>query len=286
MIHSTKQKALILLGLVMLITMIIAASLPQLKLQPGMPLPKFENSQAVLVPIKEEPIVAVSVSDLVKMIFSLILAGSILFAIYKLIRGADWKNLGSYLQPILVIFLIAANIIFLILLLPKTQSALSMELPLPTDAPLITSPLGPIPAVLFWLVGIALLMSILLGVWIFTSSSRRGTTIDLVGLEAENALQALKIGLDLKNVIVKCYRQMSLVLEKEQGIERKDTMTTREFEKLLENAGVPHDPIHQLTQLFESVRYGNWQPNLIDEQKAVRCLEAILLFSHETRSTH
>jgi hypothetical protein len=63
-------------------------------------------------------------------------------------------------------------------------------------------------------------------------------------------------------------------------------MTTREFENLLEIAGVPHNPIHQLTQLFEAVRYGNWQPNPIDEQKAIHCLEAIMLFSRETKYTH
>ena len=90
-------------------------------------------------------------------------------------------------------------------------------------------------------------------------------------------------GLDLKDVIVKCYRQMSLALEKEQGIERKDFMTTREFENLLEAAGIPHDPIHQLTQLFEAVRYGNWQPNPMDEQKAIHCLQAIMLYSREPK---
>jgi hypothetical protein len=44
-------------------------------------------------------------------------------------------------------------------------------------------------------------------------------------------------------------------------------MTTGEFENLLETAGLPHDPIHQLTQLFDAVRYGNWKPNPADEQK-------------------
>ena len=164
---------------------------------------------------------------------------------------------------------------------------LPMELPLPTAVPQVTSPLGPVPAVLFWLVGIGLLVSsILLGIWIFAPSARYETTIDLVGLEAEKAWQALKTGLDLKDVIIKCYRQMSLALEKEQGIERKDLMTTREFENLLEAAGVPHDPIHQLTQLFEAVRYGNWQPNPMDEQKAIHCLEAIMLYSRETKTKH
>ncbi len=73
------------------------------------------------------------------------------------------------------------------------------------------------------------------------------------------------------------------MLEKEQGIERKDFMTTGEFEVLLETAGAPHDPVHQLTQLFEAVRYGNWQPNPMDDQKAIQALEAIMLFSQEAK---
>jgi hypothetical protein len=276
-----------LLGLVMLVTVMIAASLPQLELQPGMPLPEMENSQMVLAPIEEEPMVVISINKFAITLLILILAGSTLYVFYKLIRGGDWRNLGSYIQPIIVVSIIAGAIIFVILLLPKSQDTLSMELPLPTETPLVTSPLGPVPALLFWLVGIGLLVSsILLGIWIFTPSSRRETTIDLVGLEAEKALQSLKTGLDLKDVIVKCYRQMSMVLEKEQGIERKDSMTTREFESLLEAASVPHDPIHQLTQLFEAVRYGNWQPNPINEQKAIQCLESIMLFSRETKNTH
>ena len=74
----------------------------------------------------------------------------------------------SFIQPIIVILLIAGSIIFLIMLLPKTEDTLPMELPLPTAIPPVTSPLGPVPAVLFWLVGIGLLVSsILLGIWIF-----------------------------------------------------------------------------------------------------------------------
>jgi len=288
MTYSTKLKALILLGLVTLITVIIAASLPQLELQPGMPLPSVENSQVVIAPIEEEPLVAISVNEFVKILLALALAGSMLYVIYRMIKGVGWRGLGSYIQPIMIVSLIACIIIFLIMLLPRTQGdALPMELPLPTNAPRVTSPLGPTPVLLFWLVGIGLLVSgILLGIWIFVPSSRQETTIDLVGLEAENALQSLKTGLGLKDVIVKCYRQMSLALEKEQGIERKDSMTTREFENLLEAAGVPHDPIHQLTQLFEAVRYGNWQPNPMDERKAIHCLEAIMLFSRETMNIH
>jgi hypothetical protein len=285
MTGSTKHNALILLGLVMIITVIIAASLPQLELQPGMPVPRLENSQVVLAPTEEEPLVAISINEFFKVLFVLALAGSILYVIYRMIRGVGWVNVRYFLQLIMVISMIAGSIIFLIMLLPKTQSALPMEMPVPTYTPLVTSPLGPVPAVLLWLVGIGLLVSsILLGIWIF-APSRRAKTIALVGLEAEKARQALMAGLDLKEVIVKCYQQMSLALEQEQGIAREDFMTTREFENLLEAAGLPHDPIHQLTQLFEAVRYGKWQPHLLDEQKAINCLEAIMFYSRETKKT-
>jgi Domain of unknown function (DUF4129) len=285
--YGTKRKTLMLLGLVMLVTVIIAASLPQLDLKPGMPLPRLENGQVVLAPIEEEPSVTISVNEFFKVLFALVLAGSMLYLIYKMILGVRWMDLGSFIQPVMVVSLIAGITIFLIMLLPKAQSDLPMELPLPITTPPVTSPLGTVPVALFWLVGIGLFVSsILLGIWIFTPSSRQETTIDLLGLEAENALQSLRTGLDLQDVIIKCYRQMSLALEKEQGIERKDSMTTREFENLLETAGVPHDPIHQLTQLFEAVRYGHWQPNSADEQKAINCLEAIMLFSREKRNNH
>jgi hypothetical protein len=116
-------------------------------------------------------------------------------------------------------------------LLPKSGDLVPMELPVQTVTPLVTSPLGPVPPLLIWLVGIGLLVTgSLIGFWLYTSDSKRTTTMDVVGLEAEKARLALMTGLDLKDVIVKCYRQMSLALEKEQGLEREDFMTTGEFE--------------------------------------------------------
>jgi hypothetical protein len=287
MTYNARRRTLILLGLIMILTVMIAASLPQLELQHGMPLPRLENNdQVVLAPAEKGPFIAISISEFIKVIFALGLAGTILYLIYRMIRGTRWKKLRPYIQPFLAIILIIGSILFLIMLMPKTYGVLSKEMPLPTSTPPVTSPLGPIPIMLIWLVGIGLLLSsILLGIWIFAPSFKRETAIDLVGLEAEKAWQALVTGLDLKDVIVKCYRQMSLAFEQEQGIERKDFMTTREFEYLLETAGVPHDPIHQLTRLFEAVRYGNWQPNPIDEQKAIQCLQDIMLYCREPRKT-
>lgn len=287
MTGRVKQQTLIWLGLVMIITAIIAASLPQLEFRPGMPLPRLENDQVVVAPVEAEPIEFISVNKFALVFFVILVAGSTLYVIYKLLRGADWKSLPAFLGPMLVIGLIVGGLVFLILWLSKSESSMVMELSLPTPEPLVTGPLGPVPPLLLWLVGLGLLATtILIGVWLFTSSRRQATIIDLVGLEAEKAWQKLKTGLDLKDVIIKCYRQMSLTLAEEQGLEREDFMTTREFENLLEAAGVPHAPIHQLTQLFEAVRYGNWQPNPVDEQKAIHCLEAIVLYSRAAKEAN
>jgi hypothetical protein len=287
MTGSTRRKTLILLGLVMIIMMIIAASLPRLELQPGMPLPRLENNQVVIVPVEAGPLVSISANKFLGVFFALLLAGSMLYVFYRLLRGADWKSIAGFILRMVVISSITIGFVYLIMLLPSSGSSISMELPVTTTEPPVTAPLGSTPPTLFWLVGIGLLViAVLVGVWILTSSSRRAMTIDLVGSEAEKAWQALLNGLDLKDVIIKCYRQMSLALEKEQGIKRKDFMTTGEFEILLESAGIPHDPIHQLTRLFEAVRYGNWQPNPVDEQKAIQCLEAIMLHSRAARGTN
>jgi len=286
MTGSVKRNTLILLGLVVIITIIIAASLPQLELQPGMPLPKLENNQVVIPPAEAGLFEAISVDEFIIAFFLLFGAGSMLFMIYKLLRGAEWKDVVAFIWPMLVIGLFLGVFVFLIMLLPQSESSRVMELPAPTPEPPVTSPLGPVPPLLLWLVGIGLLVTgILIAIWIFGSPASRPTTIDIVGLEAEKAWQELRSGLDLKDVIIKCYRHMSLALEKEQGIEREESMTAREFENLLQAAGVPYDPVRQLTQLFEAARYGNWQPNSIDEQKAIQCLEAIVLYTRQAKET-
>jgi hypothetical protein len=287
MTGSQKRRTLILLGLVVIMSMLIAASLSQLELKPGQPLPRLENSQVVTTQGETRPAMSISVNKFFLIVFGLACVGLAVYMLINLLRGLGRKELVAMIQPFLLVVLMLGSMIIVILLMPRTQSAVVAELPMPTPEPPVTSPLGAVPPLLLWLVGIGLLvLSLLAGAWIFLSGRRQERPIDLVGLEAEKAWQALKTGLDLKDVIISCYRQMSLALEQEQGLERKDFMTTGEFENLLQAAGVPHDPIHQLTRLFDAVRYGDWQPNPSDEQKAIESLEAIIAYSHAARSEH
>jgi len=287
MTGSARRNSLILLIVVAMITMIIAASLPQLELQPGMPLPKLEDNRVVIEPDEAGSSGIIPVDEFILIFVLLLAAGSILYALFKALRGANWKDITTFIWQMLVILLIISGFLFLITMLPGSRGSIAMEQPLPTRMPPVSSPLGPVPPALLWLVGMGLLaVVILMGIWISGSSSSRATTIDLVGLEAEKAWRELKIGVGLKGVIIKCYRQMSLALAKEQGIEREESMTTGEFENLLEAAGIPRDPVHQLTRLFEAVRYGNWQPGSFDEQDAIHCLEAIIAYSRGAKKAN
>ena len=261
----------------MLITMAIAASLPQLELQPGMPLPELNHGQVVAAPAAEEPpFPVISINQFAVILAILLFTGAILYWTYQLLRGATWKSASASLRSILIFAAILIGFLFMFMLLPRSSGNLPAELPPPTPEPVITSPLGSVPSPLLWLIGIGLFgISLLVGVWIFTSS-RPARPIDLVGLEAEKAWRAISTGSDLKDVIITCYREMSLALKKGRGIEREASMTTREFETSLEAAGIPHEPIHQLTRLFDAVRYGDWQPGPAEKQKAIQCLEAIM----------
>jgi hypothetical protein len=287
MTGSTRRTALLLVTVIMLITMMIAASLPRLDLQPGMPLPRVSDGQVVAAAAAAEtPFPVISINKFAVVLAILLFTGAVLYWTFQLLRGTTWKAISESLRYVLIAGAILFGAFFLILLVPPSSGDLPAELPPPTPAPVLTSPLGSVPTPLLWLVGIGLFgISVFVGVWIFTSS-RPARPMDLVGLEAEKAWRALSTGSDLKDVIITCYREMSLVLKDGRGIEREASMTTGEFETALEAAGMPHEPIHQLTRLFDAVRYGNWQPGPAEKQTAIECLEAIMFYSHNVSGTN
>jgi hypothetical protein len=284
MTGNAKRKALIFLGLVILSTMVVAVSLPPLELQPGMPLPSVERGQVVVEVPEEGRLASISAIRFILVLIGIVLTGTTLYAAYQLLRGVDWKLITDFLRSVLIISTVIGCLVFLVMLFPDSTSTVPpVEIPLSTPKPLVTSPVGTVPPSLLWVAGVILLaISVAVLMWVFTPS-QPARPIDLVGVEAEKARQALIAGAGLKDVIVQCYIQMSRALKQEKGIERKDFMTTREFETLLESAGIPHAPLHELTRLFDAVRYGNWQPNATDEQKAMECLEAIMLHSRDIK---
>jgi hypothetical protein len=104
---------------------------------------------------------------------------------------------------------------------------------------------------------------------------RRRSVLEEISLIAGEAAQEIKSGMDIRNVILRCYREMSVFLSERSEVKLEEAMTAREFEKRLQEAGVHDEHVHRLTRLFEWVRYGGHEASKREEQEAIRCFEAI-----------
>jgi hypothetical protein len=93
---------------------------------------------------------------------------------------------------------------------------------------------------------------------------------------ARTALKELSAGRDWDDTVIRCYVRMSEALDKERGLHRQQAMTPQEFASRLEQAGLPSEPVHRLTNLFEKARYGGRKSSREDVNEAVACLTAIL----------
>jgi hypothetical protein len=123
---------------------------------------------------------------------------------------------------------------------------------------------------------ITILLSLTWGVWRFVSGLKSdGRPLDKLAQEAQDALNRLQAGANLKDTIMRCYAEMSHTLSAERNLHRQAGMTPREFEDYLAQSGLRSDHIHRLTRLFESARYSNKTASPQQEEEAIACLSAI-----------
>jgi len=132
----------------------------------------------------------------------------------------------------------------------------------------------------WWLAGtitltlLALLLGLAWFLWQHRPQGQAGP-VERVVQEAQHAVEQIRRGSDLKDTIMRCYHEMTLVLNEQWGIQRQTAMTPREFELHLGQIGLNDEHIRQLTRLFERVRYGAITPGEHEEREAVACLTAI-----------
>ncbi|RME53086.1 MAG: DUF4129 domain-containing protein [Caldilineae bacterium] len=145
----------------------------------------------------------------------------------------------------------------------------------PEPPPFVTDP----PSWLFWAFNIALILVVAgIGwfIWARLRAREEDDTQDRIVQEAEEALAALEAGGDVRDVVLRCYVQMSQVLRESRHVERRKAMTPREFEQYLAAAGLRDEHIQRLTRLFESVRYGGKPSTGAAALEANDCLRAIV----------
>jgi len=277
MTEDLKRKTLIFIALAAILLIVLAGALPRLELQLGVPLPANDVKSGPGTP-DALPQVSISINTFFKAVLGVILLLVLLFCFYKALRGAHWKEL---LVPILTIMVGTLVILGLLALLANVNVSIIPDQPeiLPTALPIPRAPAGPLPLDFTWLAGIALALGVIgVGLWLALRRKEAPRAMAALQFEAERALQDILAGLDLRGVIIQCYQQMSQALQQERGIELEETMTAREFERLLDTRGFPPGPVHQLTRLFENARYGSHPPAPGDEKSALDCLEQIVAF--------
>lgn len=98
-----------------------------------------------------------------------------------------------------------------------------------------------------------------------------------IAAEAEQAAQAIESGAEVQDVVLRTYYRMEKILAEERSLARPLAMTPSEFAEALGKNGLPQGAIQDLTRLFETVRYGGAQPDPDMQQRAVKALRAITL---------
>jgi len=280
MTDELKRKVLIFTALAAILLVLLAGALPGLKLQPGVPLPTVPTGPAATPP-ETIPLVSITITTFLKVALAVVLAAAFIVAIYKLLRGSHWKELVRPLLTTIIGSLVVIGILSLLLKLNVNTKPNAPEI-LPTEMPAPRVDVA-VPQMDFtWLAVIALALGVIgFGAWLALHRRQPPPAMIALQLEAERALQDILTGSDVRSVIIQCYLQMSRALQEEQEITREESMTAREFEKLLDRKSFPPEPVHQLTRLFELARYASGELGAGDESQAVSCLEQIVAFCRQ-----
>jgi hypothetical protein len=290
-----KNKILYLLtfGIGLLAILILVISLPEFRLQEGQPFPlNMDFSVSVMGTAVVLPGGNV-LYWIIRGMAALVIIGLPIYIIVSLFSPEGRRRLLIQIVMMLVMLFILDRVAKIVQDKPKEEQAQSIESPveqplsgegenIQTEQFEATTPEWMVWASSF---GVALLFTglVALGLWFYYRRWQRLSPSDQLAQEAERAISALQGGGDFKNVIIRCYYQMSQIIYSERGIQRELAMTASEFEHALEEKGFPREPIQYLTKIFEEVRYGTKQPAKQEEDKAIWYLSVIADASKDSR---
>jgi len=205
--------------------------------------------------------------------------------IYYIVSPEARRSLLQYIIALLIVLLPFYFLQSAPLEIVETEETV----PAPQEAPQDLPPapeVAPAPSPSNWWVvvatiGAALLLAaflVVLGWSIWRHRQRPPTSLDRLAQEAQDAVEAIEAGADLRDTVTRCYFEMMQILKEERGIQRQRGMTPREFEAQLEGLGIPTAQVRRLTRLFEQVRYGDKRLGQREERQAVVSLTAIARF--------
>jgi hypothetical protein len=104
----------------------------------------------------------------------------------------------------------------------------------------------------------------------------RPAPVDVIADEAQEALDNLYAGGDLRETIQQCYKRMLEAVAKQRNLLRSVDMTPNEFGQHLIDRGLPARPVRELTALFEQARYSSRPTGPKEHQQAIHSLSSII----------
>lgn len=108
------------------------------------------------------------------------------------------------------------------------------------------------------------------------SEDRHLTPAQKLVRSAQSALRQIDAGQNLRDVVLRCYHEMTRVVAERHHLIRPEHITPHEFVHSLERIGLPAEQVQRLTSLFEMVRYGHKIPGAPERAEAIACLNAVV----------
>jgi hypothetical protein len=279
-----RRRALLLLVVALILVVVIASGLPGLKLKNGTP---FEIRSAAQ---QTGGYPGLGEGDLwIKFVRGIITLGIILFPVYIIYMLIDRQRRKRLLAELAGYALLVAAMLLVQNYLRSKQ--------LLAETPLSPEQIAPSPPPLANVTPVSFngqpseaavsLVAVILGIlvaagggllaWLFFFRLKpRPEILEKVADEAEETIEALLAGKNLRETILLCYRRMTEVVVKQRGIPRDASVTPHEFEQILLTQGLPSVAVRDLTHLFEDVRYGDIEANEEGRRRATLALRTII----------
>ncbi len=264
---------------------VLAASLHDVRFEPGRPLSRPGSSSTALVPPLPGVVAQIPLWKILLVWAAFVINLVVFFLLLPpKVRKRILRQMISFALSVLAIVL---ALHYKLIQLPD------LSVQQPEDEP--NSALGPgsanapagafqPPAMSQWwliLVSFAVLAVFLVLLWLayrwwIVGSARRFSNLDAIGAIARSSLNDIAAGQEWTDVIIQSYARMSEAVSRQRGLERHWAATPREFAERLEQSGLPAHAVERLTRLFESARYGGRSSSQSDINEAVACLNSIL----------
>ena len=264
------------------VLVVLAAGLSQLEFQNGFMMKNPGAQNTPEAPTNPSPMDNAQSPDSFKEIFVFVIWGLLVVSILATFLWP--QNLREILHRAIATAVWVAAIYFFVSRLRSLSSSDNTPRTAGSDQPVIDpqeliqrASQTHIPPWLIFVLIVIVLGTMALGIFLirrYWIARRRNFLEDLAGL-AERAAHDLRAGGDLRNTVLRCYRNMSLLLSEQKKVTIRQAMTAREFEQRLNVLGIRDEHVHRLTRLFEGVRYGRHEASEAEEREAITCLEAI-----------